>query len=161
MDIDKMILKLKAKEFSYWEEAEAFKEILDTDMRQESLARLLGMKQTTISNKIRLLKLLPEVRFAIEKYALSERHARALLKVNDYRLQIKMIEHIHKYELTVNETEIFIEKQLRQCVNTGNINEFVQMITNGIKSLKLQGVKIKGGKKDKGEYTDIVVRVYK
>lgn len=162
MDINKTIQKLKAKEFTYWEEAVAFKEILDaTGITQHDLAKQLGLKQTTISNKIRLLKLLPEVREAIKRYGLAERYARALLKVNDYRMQLRMIKHIDQYDLTVRDAEEYIDKQLRLRVNSGNLNEFVQMIVNSVRALKGKGVNIKSGKNEKEGYTDIVVRIYK
>jgi ParB family chromosome partitioning protein len=161
MNIEETIQKIKAKELSYWEEAEAFREMLKTGINQSGLAKKLGLKQTTVSNKIRLLKLCPEVRDAITKSDLAERCARTLLKVSDHKMQLRMVKHIEQYDLTVRDAEEYIEKQLRPRVNPGNLNEFIQMIANSVKSLKDQGVNIKSGKRANKSYTDIVVRIYK
>ena len=161
MDIDKTIQKLRAKELTYWEEASAFKEILGTGINQYDLAERLGLKQTTISNKVRLLKLYPEVQQAIKDNNINEHCARLLLKTTDQRLQLKIIDRIAEHGLAGKETERYIEKQLSMCVKSGNVNEFVQMIANGVRSLNSQGINIKSGKTVKGSYTDIIVRVYK
>jgi ParB family chromosome partitioning protein len=161
MNIEKTIQKIKAKELSYWEEAEVFKKMLKTGINQSGLAKKLGLKQTTISNKIRLLKLCPEVRDAIAKSDFAERYARALLKVSDHKMQLRMIKHIEQYDLTVHDAEEYIEKQLRPRINPGNLNEFIQMIANSVRSLKTQGINIKSGKREKEGYTDIVVRIFK
>lgn len=161
MSIDKIIEKLKAKELTYWEEAAAYKEILATGITQGELAKSLGLKQTTISNKIRLLKLSAEVQLATKDNEITEHCARLLLKTMDKRLQLKIINRIAERGLTGKETEEYIDRQLRMCVKSGNVNEFIQMVVNGVESLKSQGIKIKGRKNVKDDCTDIVIRIYK
>lgn len=160
MNIDKAIQDLKTKELHFLDEAIEYKKLLDTGMTQDELARLLHQKQGTIGNKVRLLKFSPEVQMAIRGSKLTERHARALLKLVDSKHQLRAVEHISEYELSVNEAEMYISKQLDIIVKKGNIKEFIHSIVDGVASLKKAGVNIKGGKHEKEGYTDIVVRVY-
>lgn len=159
-DIDKTIQDLKTKDMHFLDEAAEYKRILSTGMTQDELAKRLHLRQCTIGNKVRLLKLSPEVQKAIRKSKLTERHARALLKLVDSKHQLKAVEYISEYELSVNEAEMYISKQVDIIVKKGSIKEFIHSIADGVAALKKAGVNIKGGKVQKEGYTDIVVRVY-
>src|SRR5699024_604264 len=79
-------------------------------LTQEALAQRLGKNQSTIANKLRLLKLPEEVQTAVLDKLITERHARALIKINDPKKQVEMLEKILKKDLNVKQTEEAIEK---------------------------------------------------
>lgn len=77
-----MIENLQRKDLHYLEEAEGYEQLLRTfNLTQESMAARVGKKQSTIANKLRLLRLPESIRQQLHDSELTERHARALLKL--------------------------------------------------------------------------------
>ena len=108
-----MIENLQREDLHFLEEAEGFQQLIQNfSFTQEELARRMGKNQSTIANKLRLLKLGPEVRQVIIEQNLTERHARSLLKLEDNRLQLEVLEIIKEKGLNVRETEELIEEFL-------------------------------------------------
>jgi ParB family chromosome partitioning protein len=105
-----LIENIQRRELNYFEEANAYSLLINNfNMTQEELARKIGKSQSAIANKLRLLKLPLEVQSLIVPDMLSERHARALLKLNTPEMQIEVIKQIYEQELTVKETETLVE----------------------------------------------------
>jgi ParB family chromosome partitioning protein len=162
MNIDETMQKLKSKNLNYWEQAETFRNILlDTDITQTELARMIGLKQTTISNKIRLLKLPQGIQSIIKDKGLEERYARALLRINDEKLQRKAIEHIFEFDLNIRETEDYIEKLLKVTNNSLNIKAFISILLQGIKVLKAKGIIVGSKKIERENCTDLIIRFHR
>lgn len=108
-----LLENLQRQDLNYIEEAEAYFNLIhDYKFTQDEIAKKMGKKQSTIANKLRLLKLSEEVRDLCLENSLTERHARALLSVTDYKLQIKIIKLIVKDKLNVKESEKLIKKFL-------------------------------------------------
>ncbi|HCW04074.1 MAG TPA: nucleoid occlusion protein [Clostridium sp.] len=108
-----LLENLQREDLNYIEEAEAYYNLIkDHSYTQEQLAETIGKKQSTIANKLRLLKLCEEVRKILLDNKLTERHARALLKLSDPADQIKVLNFVIEKKLNVKETERFIEKEL-------------------------------------------------
>jgi len=110
-----MIENLQRDNLNYIEEAEGFRNLLeDYGFTQEELATKVGKSQSTIANKIRLLKL-PEAlqNFLIEQ-GLSERHARAVLRLENEVDQAAVLKRAAKEGLTVAKTEELVEQMLRK-----------------------------------------------
>ncbi len=106
-----LIENLQRENLNIIEEATGYVSLMNTfNFTQESLAKRLGKSQSTIANKIRLLKLAEPVREKLLKYGLTERHARALLRLDSEKQQLKMIEEIRQRGLTVSQVEQRIEK---------------------------------------------------
>lgn len=106
-----LIENLQRENLNMIEEANAYLSLMKSfNLTQEILAQRLGKSQSTIANKIRLLKLSPEVRSKIQEHSLTERHARALLKLDTTDRQLKMIEEVVNRGLTVNQAEKRIDK---------------------------------------------------
>lgn len=105
-----LIENIQRKELNYFEEANAYSLLINNfNMTQEELARKIGKSQSAIANKLRLLKLPLEVQSLIIPDMLSERHARALLKLNTAEMQIAAIKQIYEQDLTVKATEQLID----------------------------------------------------
>lgn len=106
-----LIENIQRKELSPIEEGMSYEKILQIgDMTQAELSRQLGKKQSTISNKLRLLKLDDSVKDALLEEKISERHARSLLKINNRKKQQEMLERVLNERLTVRQLDKEIEK---------------------------------------------------
>ena len=130
-----LIENIQRKNLTAIEEAKSYKNLLDRGyLTQEQLAEKLGVSQSTIANKLRLLNLDEEVQDALLNEKISERHARALLSLPTKEDQIKWLNKILTDRLTVRQLDIEIKKALNKdneddgsdipLVNlTPNINE--------------------------------------
>lgn len=108
-----LLENLQREDLNFIEEAEAYYNLInDHKFTQDELAKRMGKKQSTIANKLRLLKLSPEVREVCLKNKLTERHARALLSLPNEELQLKVVEKVIKDSLNVKATEELINKEL-------------------------------------------------
>jgi ParB family chromosome partitioning protein len=106
-----LIENLQRKELNYFEEAIAYSTLLNRfGLTQEELAQRVGKSQSAIANKLRLLKISPEIRNLIITGTITERHARALLKLNSSEMQKEIIRTIYERDLNVKETEDLVEK---------------------------------------------------
>lgn len=111
-----LIENVQRTSLNYLEEAEAYQLLIrEFSFRQEELAQRVGKSQSTVANKMRLLKLPPEVRSAIRVDVVSERHARSLLLLDNPKRQMEVLKLIIDRELTVKATEEIIHK-MRQPV---------------------------------------------
>ena len=101
-----LIENVQRRDLSSIEEAKSYKKILDNGtLTQEELAKRLGIAQSTIANKLRLLSLVPEVQEALMNEKISERHARSLLVLTNPEEQKKMLERIINERLTVRQLD--------------------------------------------------------
>ncbi len=108
-----MIENIQRENLHFLEEAEGYLNILRTSgMSQEELARRIGKNQCTIANKIRLLKLPPAIRKRIVSENLTERQARALLRLHDETMALRALDMICERGLNVKETDALIESML-------------------------------------------------
>ncbi len=104
-----MIENLQREDLHFFEEAAGYENLLSQfSLTQEELAERVGKSQSTIANKLRLLKLSPQVREIVLRGELSERHARALLKMEQDEEQLMVIRTVIESKLTVKETEALI-----------------------------------------------------
>ncbi|MGE5627095.1 MAG: nucleoid occlusion protein [Solirubrobacterales bacterium] len=114
-----LLENLQREDLNYIEEAEAYYNLMkDHNYTQEKLAEIIGKKQSTIANKIRILKLDREVTKTLLDNNLTERHARALLKLPNSESQKKVLSTIVKKSLNVKGTEELIDKYLK---NSGKV----------------------------------------
>lgn len=116
-----VVENLQRKDLTAIEEAQSYKKILDMGyLTQEELATRMGVAQSTIANKLRLLNLTIPVKEALLHNKISERHARSLLNITDNNLQISMLNRIIAERLTVRQTDEEINKLLGKPPKTDN-----------------------------------------
>ncbi len=108
-----LIENLQREDLHFFEEAEAYLALMkEHGLTQEELARRLGKNQSTVANKMRILKLPSNVKEMITTYKLTERHARALLRLHNEEAQIRLIKDITQRNYSVKMTEEVVEKML-------------------------------------------------
>lgn len=108
-----LIENLQRENLNFLEESQAYYAIMqDYGYTQQELASTLGKNQSTIANKLRILKLSPKIQKLLVESNLTERHARALLKLPSEEYQLIVLEKIIKQELNVKRTEQIIEQML-------------------------------------------------
>ncbi|AZB41131.1 nucleoid occlusion protein [Bacillus sp. FJAT-42376] len=110
-----LIENLQREELSAIEEALAYARLLELhELTQEALAQRLGKGQSTVANKLRLLKLPDEVQEALLQKKLTERHARALIPLKLPELQVALLNEIIEKQLNVKQTEDRVVKMLEK-----------------------------------------------
>ncbi len=161
---------LQRQDLDYFEEAEALATLVsDYHMGQEELCRKLGKAQSTISNKLRLLRLNEEMRYKITKAGLSERHARALLALNDEVLRARALSIIIDRHLNVSESEALIEQMLRKnempkkqmLRGFKDIRIFINTLNNAVDTIRRAGIDADSVKTETDEYVEYIVRIPK
>lgn len=106
-----VIENVQRRNLNPMEEAKSYKRILDQGLKtQEELAKEIGVSQSTIANKLRLLSLAEPVKQALSENKISERHARALLKLSSLDKQEEMLNKVINERLTVKDLDDEINK---------------------------------------------------
>jgi ParB family chromosome partitioning protein len=167
-----LIENLQREDLNYLDEAAGYARLIQTfNLTQEVLAQRLGKSQSTIANKMRLLKLPDEVKELLIKEQLTERHARALLKLNSAEQQKMMIREIIHQGFTVSETEKKIEQLIkgekldkpgrRRKGVIGDMRIFLNTIRRAIKIIEGYGLHPEVEEKVEPDYIEVTVRLYK
>ena len=108
-----VVENVQRENLSYIEEAYAYRKLIDDfGLTQGELSDKIGKRQSTISNKLRILTLPPEIQEKLIEAKLTERHARALLKVEDPAIREKILQRVISHNLNVKQTEKLIDDYL-------------------------------------------------
>ena len=108
-----LIENIQREGLSMFEQAGAIAALIDIySLTQEQIAAHLSASQSYVANKLRLLKLSEQDRELITEGRLTERHARACLKIKDEDMRISVIEHVIAHGLNVSATEEYIDRKL-------------------------------------------------
>lgn len=169
-----LIENLQREELTAIEEALAYQQLLEMhSLTQEALAQRLGKGQSTVANKLRLLKLPQFVQEAILSREITERHARALIAIKDEQLQMQLIAATKEFDWNVRMLEEQIqailhpqESQVKKRKATRKaISKDVRIALNTIKqSLTMvtkSGIDLKTEEEDTDEYYQITVKIPK
>ncbi|HPF43624.1 MAG TPA: nucleoid occlusion protein [Syntrophomonadaceae bacterium] len=172
-----LIENLQRKELNFFEEAIAYSQLMNFfGLTQDEIAARVGKSQSAIANKLRLLKLPEEVRDKILPEIISERHARALLKLNTKEMQLAVLNQIYEKDLTVKQTEDLVQKasqnnmpQEGHKVDAGqNISLiirdtriFLNTIRETVKRAKQTGVDIVMLENDNEDEYEVMIKIAK
>ena len=169
-----LIENLQREDLNFLDEAEGYFNLInDHGMTQEELARKVGKNQSTIANKMRLLRLPKDIKDAILENNLTERHARALLKLPDEKTQKKVLKNIINKSLNVKKTEEMIDKLIdeiaadkenpaeRRIKGKMQYNIYVNSIKNVYREILKTGFKMQYAQEDKGDHIEITLKVPK
>ncbi|MEG1257089.1 ParB/RepB/Spo0J family partition protein [Clostridium sp.] len=116
-----LLENLQREDLNFYEEAIAYNNLIKVhSYTQEQLSEVIGKKQSTIANKLRILKLDENTVNTLVKSKLTERHARALLKLPSTELQDKIVDIVVKDSLNVKKTEELIDRELLKLVHSDN-----------------------------------------
>ena len=115
-----LIENLQREELTAIEEALAYQKLLELhELTQEALAQRLGKGQSTVANKLRLLKLPQVIQDGILKREISERHARALMPIKEEEQQIALFQEVVEQQYNVKQLEKKVEDLLNPPVVEG------------------------------------------
>ncbi len=164
-----LVENLQRLDLNMFEQARAIRKILlDCRMTQEQLARQLGKTQSTIANKLRLLRLEEEEQDLILQLGLSERHARLFIKLEG-KQRIDCIKKAGKYNMSVAQTEQMIKNLCeieekpaqRPKIVFKDVRIFMNTINKAIETMKHSGVNAALLKKENDEYIEYTVKIQK
>lgn len=164
-----LIENIQRQDLSVFDEAEAIAKLIDFyGMTQEDAAVKLGKSQSTIANKLRILKLDQETKNKITEYGLTERHARALLKLPEER-RVEVVEAIHNRNLNVEATERLIETMMnkqteieslrKRSVVFKDVRLFVNTINKAVEMMKAAGINADSKKIQQEDFIEYIVRI--
>ncbi len=168
-----IIENLLREDLNIFEQAHAIETLIDTyDLTQEQIAKKLSNSQSFIANKLRLLRLGDEEREKILKNNLTERHARALLRIYDTDTRRKVLDRIIEEGLNVTRSEELIEKiivsskiEARDNIPSvrtfKDVKSFYLAIDRAIDSVKNSGINIKSRRIENDEFTELTILIPK
>ena len=139
-----LVENLQRQDLDFIEEARGIHTLMNQwSMSQEQIAKSLGKSQSCIANKLRLLKHSDKVLEAIRQAELTERHARALLKLPSEPEKIRAIEHIAQMGMSVARAERYIEDliaQPKEKTPTVNVGAFLKNVNQSLAKIQLSGI---------------------
>lgn len=165
-----IIENLIREDLNIFEQAEAIEALIDTyGLTQEQIAAKLSNSQSFIANKLRLLRYSASEREIILKNSLTERHARALLRVLDPNLRAKLLSRIVNEHLNVSASEELIEAHLSQDITAEkqdkrtykSVSSFYSAINRAIDTIKNSGIEIKSRRVEGDDFTELTILVPK
>lgn len=167
-----LIENLQRADLNMFEEARGISRLIRKfDITQEEAAIKLGKKQSTVANKLRLLKLSLEEQDWITQAGLSERHARALLRIEDEELRKKTLSQIISDGLNATEAEAFISEFLHQNTIADrkqdrkfivkDLRIFVNTINKAVDAMRLSGINAIAKRTESDEFIEYTVKIPK
>lgn len=146
-----LIENLQREDLHFLEEAEGYEKLMEEfHLTQEAMASRVGKKQSTIANKLRLLRLSDRIRKILVEGGLTERHARALLKLDDEEKQVQVLTVVIDNGYSVRQTESYIEKLLedkkqekkKRMVIVNDVRIYLNSIKQVVSAIKDVGIPV-------------------
>ena len=163
-----IIENLQRTDLDFFEEAHAISRLVrEFDLTQREIAEKLSKSQSAIANKLRLVRFSQETAKKIRQAGLTERHARALLKIEDKTALSKAIDFIANHKLNVEATEKYVESLLNP--KRGGTTKFVfkdirlflNSINHTVTTMKNSGVPVDFNKNEVGDYICMEIKIRK
>lgn len=165
-----IIENIQRENLNFFEEAQSIEKLFSVyNMSQNEIARKLGKSQSFLSNKLRLLRLNEKIRNKVINAGLTERHARALLKLDTDEKRMKALEYIIEKNLNVSETDSYIESIISPSVKKPqpkfkklkDIKIFINTINHAVDTMRRAGINANSSEHETSEYYEYVVRIPK
>ena len=138
---------------------------------QEEAAALLGRSPSALANKLRLLRLSPDCCRLLTEHDLTERHARALLRLEDEEERLNALHHIIRQHLNVAQTEQYIDKRLSQLQATPpsgrrvfllkDVRLFLNSLDRGLRLVREAGIGAESRREDTEDAILLTIRIPK
>ena len=117
---------------------------------QKELADRMGVSQSYVANKLRLLALSPYMEKLIKKHAISERHARALLRLENEEDRLDILEKVIARDLTVRECEALVDMRvdshapeiIEKAESLNRIDAFLETLRRSVTTLRSLGIEV-------------------
>ena len=140
-----LVENLQRQDLDFIEEARGISLLMSTwSMSQEQTARVLGKSQSAVANKLRLLRHSNPVLEALRQNELTERHARALLKLKTEEEKLQVIDYVSRMGLSVTRTEQYIDDLLKAGEKKppqANVDLFLKNVTQNLSRIQKSGVR--------------------
>lgn len=165
-----LIENLQRQDLDLFEQAEGISRLIGYwGITQEEASVRLGMAQSTLANKLRLLRLSPAVQQLLQEYSLTERHARALLRLPDEQAQQKAAKTIAQKSMNAAQTDEYISalinnkkmKKPTRLFICKDVRLFINTIDKAVKTMEQAGLAVKAAKQDQGDYIEMTIRIPK
>ena len=145
-----LVENLQRRDLDFVEEATALAKLIQLyHLSQEEAAKRIGKSQSAVANKLRLLRLAPDALTLLRTHGCTERHARALLRLEQPELQCSAAAFVVEHSLTVAQTEEYVESLLMPPVKKSSnkptflikdVRLFLNTVTRGLSLMKRAGV---------------------
>ncbi len=164
-----LIENLQRQDMNCFEEAQGIRHLIDSfELTQCEAAHRLGMSQSAVANKLRLLRLPEDERRALIEGGCGERHARALLRLADRGRRLQILEKIVADKLTVAQTERLVEEVLAGRVRRRpskplirDVRVFFNTVNHALSIMRRGGIPAESTQREEGDYIEYVVRIPK
>ena len=171
-DLLALMENLQRRDLDCWEEAQAIARLISRyGLSQEEAARRLGRAQPTVANKLRLLRLPEDVRALLRENGLTERHARALLRLQDPEVQRRAAGDIVRRGMNVAQAEAYVEKLLQSAQVTPprgrstyiikDVRLFLNSVDRGLHLMRQAGVDAGWDRQDTDREILLTIRIPK
>ncbi len=167
-----LVENLQRRDLGYFEEAAAIARFLRrTGQTQEQTAAQIGRSPAAVANKLRLLRLSPACRKVLMDHGLTERHARALLRLEDEAERLAAAEHMARCHLNVAQAEQYVERRLTALQSTPparrrtfilkDVRLFLNSVDRGLRMIQEAGVDAQSGREDTEDAIVLTIRIPK
>lgn len=166
-----LVENLQRRDLDFVEEAAALATLIQTyGLSQEEAARRIGKSQSAVANKLRLLRLSPEVLTLLRSHGCTERHARSLLRLGDPARQLEAAQAIVDQGLTVAQSERLVEQLLappppapkkRPTYVIRDVRLFLNTVAHGLTVMKTAGVDAACDRQDTADSILLTIRIPK
>lgn len=165
-----LVENIQRQDLSFFDEALAIEKLISLyGMTQEDAASKLGRAQSTVANKLRLLRLTERERELITRYELTERHARSLLRLGSADDRLYILDKIIKNNLNVERSERLIDEFIgsqrdkvsykKRSIVFQNVKMFVNTITKAVETMQAAGISADSRKIQNEDYIEYRVRI--
>ena len=162
-----LLENLQREDLNFIEEAIGYENLIkEHAFTQQQLAEKLGKNQSTVANKLRILKLPNDIKMKLIENNLTERHARAFLKLPSEDLMQSVLDKVKKTEKLIQdvleETKVQEEPDKKQNIKGAmSIRIYINTIKQAFDAISNTGIDAKYNEIDKGDYMEVVVKIPK